>query len=754
MKSALLGFLFAALFLISCSSEATPTTTHPADPTPTTTREPEPTATQKRLDTQEPSSQSPWIRDRIRAIEALYGFTEAGRQWLEQYDLRQMVGQPGWFGSFGYQGWAGVGQAIPSSVLHELSHSYYGAFQVTGRPDLNWDVRQEGEPSTALHQYREDLKTFMFQPPDRYEPLRDRFRNLPNLSKGQYPDLFHFGEADLISMVGGDLNLVPLILQKYFDRFLKPGEQETWDEALRWYLGLATEDRKVADGYLGLAHFPLNNYRGMRPLTDSRVSDAVLVIVEGEERQRLGDFAQRYDLIKSEKFSLVDAASVDGDFKFWRSLIRQMLDLHRKHPEVLAEQAGSQGVRLGTALNTFLEAENLSHREQVELFRPRLDDPLIADFAVLLPSRVLVDLFGEESQGESNAPVQQVIGKFTEKLQRFVRATNAAITLGKEDLLAGTAEFQRFLAELSDEEQERNLDIILDLLWEAERDTASKLLNGMSDTTILRIFENNPAATINGHVQPERLLEVLQITTDASQRRFAEGMESLLGNTSGNIQIDAPFTALAYSRLSDRGTKNPQEALTVLQETHVPLSAQPYSGYLLEQQRAASIILAANLERAAALIASREGYGESAHRIIHTLIFNDPDLAGKIVATLSAQGEEAIVVEALIVFAYDAERLDANPDLSLSLEKDKEFLQYLMDTQGGVWVQQRMDEAIRRYDALIREEEMDQEFLRAYAETLRQTAALERDSARRMALEETFDEAFQGATGRSLSAYR
>ena len=97
--------------------------------------------------------------------------------------------------------------------------------------------------------------------------------------------------------------------------------------------------------------------------------------------------------------------------------------------------------------------------------------------------------------------------------------------------------------------------------------------------------------------------------------------------------------------------------------------------------------------------------------------------------------------------------MDANPDLSLSLKKDKQFLQYLMDTQGGDWVQQRMEAAIRRYDRLIRDGEMDEEFLRAYAETLEQIVDLERDSARRMALEETFDGAFQAATGRSLSAY-
>ena len=176
-----------------------------------------------------------------------------------------MAGQPGWFGSYGNQGWAGAGQAIPDRILHELSHSYFGAFSVTGRPDLSWDPRQGDGTSPALRQYREDLKSFMLQPPDGYEHLRDRFRNLPNLSRGEYPDLFHFGEADLVYAVGGNLNLIPPILRKYFDQLLRPGEPQSWDEALRWYLGLPPEDARVADGYFGLGHFPLSGYRGLRP---------------------------------------------------------------------------------------------------------------------------------------------------------------------------------------------------------------------------------------------------------------------------------------------------------------------------------------------------------------------------------------------------------------------------------------------------------------------------------------------------------
>ena len=762
----------ATLALVACSSDPTParspgptaTLESPATPEPVATREslapvptaapipfPAPPTTPGPAATQETVTQSLWVSDRIWALELLYTFTPVGQQWLEGYDLRQMIGQPGWFGSFGNQSWAGVGQAIPDRVLHELSHSYYGAFPVTGRPQLTWDILQGDDLSSALRQYREDLVTFMAQPPDRYEPLRDRFRNLPNLSNGQYPDLFHFGEADLISMVGSNLNLVPPILRKYFDQFLQPGEHKTWDQALRWYLGLSEQDKRVANGYFGLVHFPLPTYRGMRPQSDARVSAPVPEVLAGEERQRLRDFAHQYDLIKSEKFGLVDAASVDRDFKFWRGLLRDMLELHSKHPRVLKREIGEQGVRLADVMDTFLEAKNLPQEEQVELFKPRLDETLIADFVVLLNSRVLVELFRESAPQAGGESAQEVIGKFTEKLKRFISAVNTTITIGKSDLPGGVAAFQDFLEELSDQELQSNLALVFDLLWEADRDTAERLVNSMSEEAILRIFDKNPAATMNGRVRPERLLAVLKITEEASQRQFTEGMQALLDNSSGNFQIDASFTTLAFRRIANRSRGAPQEALEVLKAANIPLSALPYNGFLVDEPEAASAILAADLNEAAELIANREGYGETPQRVIHTLIVNDPALAGRIVATLSAQGEEETAREALIVFAYDAERLDANPDVNLSLEKDKRFLNVLIDAEGQEWVRQRMEEVIRKYEGYIRQGIMDANFLKAYPQTLRQIVSLEQDAKRRAVLEETFSAAFLSATGQSLA---
>ena len=158
--------LLLGVIAIGCSDNLEPT--------------PLPTPIEAALDEPTPAA---WIGERIDAIVELYHISSGGQAWLRGYDLRQMVGMPGWFGSTGYDGWAGIGQAIPSSILHEVSHSYFGAFPVSGEPSLSW-ARPEGDtPSPAIEQYHRDLVTFMAQPPDGFEPLRARFRNLPGLSR-------------------------------------------------------------------------------------------------------------------------------------------------------------------------------------------------------------------------------------------------------------------------------------------------------------------------------------------------------------------------------------------------------------------------------------------------------------------------------------------------------------------------------------------------------------------------------------------
>ena len=102
---------------------------------------------------------------------------------MRSLDVRQMRGEPGFFGSYGFQKWAGVGESKPIGVMHELGHSYWGGFPVTGFPDLTWNARPGHDLAPALERYHADILAFMKQPPDGFELFRQRLRNLPELSQ-------------------------------------------------------------------------------------------------------------------------------------------------------------------------------------------------------------------------------------------------------------------------------------------------------------------------------------------------------------------------------------------------------------------------------------------------------------------------------------------------------------------------------------------------------------------------------------------
>ncbi len=674
----------------------------------------EPTADRSNEPTTVEDGQTPWVRERVRALKETYNITPSGRRWLESYDLRQMVGQPGWFGSLGYKQWAGVGQAIPQSVIHEVGHSYWGAFPITGLERLSWDVPGNDGISPALQQYRDDLKTFMSQPPDSFEPLRERFRNMPNLSKGDYPDLFHHGEADLIHSVGGNLSLLPPILRKYFDQFLHEGEHSTWDEAIGWYLGLPTDDRKVADGYFGLTHFPIERYRDLRSGEPTKVSSKIKELLEREEIQRLIDFAQQFDLVKENELSLTDAASVDRGFHFWRDYLRDKLTLHKKFPEALASLGTRRAVQLKSALDTIVKGEELSEEEQVRFYRRRIDDdPSFMDFAVLLPSRVLVDLFGDADSEEEAGSVEGIVTRFSQKLKRYVKGVDDALEAGRERPEAGAGKLEGFLDNLHEDQRKADLGLIMDLLREADEDTALKVVNAMSDQAILRILREKSSAIMNGIIEPSRLLGTLNVQVQASQEEVVKGISLLLEHSSGNFKIDDPFTLLAYLVIADRGEKDHRDALDVLEQTKIP-----FLRFVTEHPKVARGILLSDPERTANLVAKVEGYRTTPQGIIHGIIFVDPELAARLVQSMANLGYEDPVVESLIVFAFDAHRLGENPSIKLSLEKDRLFLEHLIDFMGFGWLEDNMKRAVAKYQREVDQQRIDPNFIEEYRNTL------------------------------------
>ena len=336
---------------------------------------------------------------------------------MDGYDFRQMVGRPAWYGSHGAAGWAGAGEANPRIVLHELGHSWWGAFPVEGRPDLTWE-RVDGEISAALSQFHADVERFLRQPPDSFEPLRDRFRNMPNLSRGDYPDLKHFSEADMVNMTGGILPLIPPILRKYFSPFLAPegvasSQVVDWPSAIGWYRALPEEDSRIAKEVFGLQHFPLDLYEDVPELSEAALDPHVVSAFQAEERQRLLDFADQFDLIKASSSAVYDAANVNRGFSFWRGYLADKKRLHMSYPDVLGNHPSAAARELGVAFDFYLGLEDATPEAQVGAVAERLHEPTIREFAVLLKPRAIVALFSGESRHRRDRQGDQRTGQGT-----------------------------------------------------------------------------------------------------------------------------------------------------------------------------------------------------------------------------------------------------------------------------------------------------------------------------------------------------
>ncbi|MFQ5934480.1 MAG: hypothetical protein ACE5KI_07540, partial [Dehalococcoidia bacterium] len=618
--------------------------------------------------TPSPQPQDLWVEARLDAYVQVYGITEEGQEMLAALDVRHMVGQPAWFGSTGFDGFAGIGESKSASIAHELGHSYWGAFPVTGRPNLSWDPN--AGDAYALTQYQEDLRIFMLQPPDGYEPLRERFRNLPNLIAGEYSDLIHLGEADMVSLVAGDLNLVPPILRKYYDQYLSPGRYQTWDDILLWYQGLSGEDKRIADTYLGLAHIPTEAYRGLEPEpTTAVVPEQIRELILREERQRLIDFAQYFDLIVEREDSLADATGIDRGFPFWRGYLREMYDLHKRNPLLLssldsADRAGD----IAAAFNTLKESESLGIDEKVAFLTDALaENSFLYNFLPTLSNRVLVKLLDTEEGAPPSAAAQKGTGAFVEELRRFIGEVDRILEIGRTDPVDGALALESYLAILKDRDEvklEQDVDTIFELFIDTDRETTQAIMTEVADETIRELLLINPART-RFLLEPDRLLNALDIRIATASETLRDGLRELFQNSSGNFAVDRPFTEEVYRRISERGKERPQETLGVIRDSNLPLPE-----FLFRHAQDAVFILSSNLEQTADLVLDSGRLPVPPVRLIYHLIYVEPELAASVVDELGQRGENELASEGLIYFAYDFDRLQSNPELKTSLEGD------------------------------------------------------------------------------------
>ena len=639
---------------------------------------------------------------------SLYRPTPAGEALLRSLDLRQMPGEPGFFGSYGFDDWAGVGEAKPIGVMHELGHSYWGGFPVIGQPELVWQKEAGQEIAPALSSYHRDILAFMAQPPDDYEFLRQRLRNLPELSGENTEPLLHSLEADLTYTTGGDLGLVPPLLRKYWGHFLGKGPFGTWKQAAGWFQSLSHEERSTAGKYLGFEHLDLRQYSDLAPFSpQADLLAASARVLAKEERQRLTDLAEQFDLLLGE-------AQSEEDFQFWRGYLQDKVALYRSHPGHLESLALPRASDLSAVLK-FLSSLYGSPASRASLLADRIAvQPFLVNFLPAVDNHTLVKLFAAGPNLPEGATLQAT-ASFVERLQRFGAVVDDVLAQGRVSPEGGARALEGFLAD-TDFEQEHDLKLFFDLFHDTDPPAARRIMSAVDPATVRALMEPVPFQ-LRTVFEPEGLLEKLDITADAAEADLRRGIVLLIEEPSGNYRVDEPFLEHLYAVMAERARTAPGEAVRVMSETPFPLE-----GMIIQQPSATSAALSSNLGLAVTLVKNSDTVLAPPQRILYRLITADPTLAAELVAALDQRGERELVTESLAYFAYDKARAGKFPGLPISLSQDGAFLKSLLERQGPEWLEVRLAAAVKLYRERAVAGEVAPDFLERYRETLEAAA--------------------------------
>jgi hypothetical protein len=682
---------------------------------------------------------SPWVQQRLNAVITLYDLTAAGAALLRSLDIRQMQGDPGFFGSYGFKEWAGVGEAKPTGVMHEISHSYWGGFPIKGLPELGWDTPPGETMSPAIQRYHADILAFMSQPPDGFELFRQRLRNLPDLSADNPNALLHNLEASLAYNTGGSLALTPPILRKYWSRFLNDGPFDTWYAAAAWFQSLPGEDRAAANKYLGFEHLDLREYPSLPSPTDGAGPlPARRETLKQEERQRLLDLAAQFDL-------LLGDPQKEENFQFWRGYLRDKVDLHRLHGDYLASLELPRAAALAAALDFLTGLPGRSPVEQSRLLSEQLSrQPFLVNFLPSLGNRTLMELFGSGARLPEGATLQAT-ASFVERLNRFGALVNRILDAGREDLQLGTVELAAFLSG-ADFGQKEDLRLFFDLLREEDPATAGQVIRALDKATVRRLMEPVPAQ-LRFSLAPDELLPKLDITAEAEVSDLKRGITVLIEEPSGNFIIDEPFLHRMYEVIAGRAQAQTREMVEVLQETPFPLE-----GFIRGQPRAAVSLLDSDLDAALRLVRDSDAVLSPPARIIYRLVYADPALAARLVRALDAMGEAELVVESLAYFAYDWTRAEQAPGLAISLEQDGAFLGAVLGRLGAEGLARRLEETFAVFEGRVASGQAPDDFLSQYRATLEAAAATVPGGAVRDELQKTIERVVQKHARRPLAA--
>ena len=658
------------------------------------------------------SDEEAWVRDRLDAVVALYGITREGSEALRRLDVRWMRDEPGYFGSFGYKGWAGVGEARPIGVMHELSHSYWGLFPVTGFPELAWDVPEGAASSPGLERYHRDILRFMAQPPDRFELLRGRLRNLPRLSSRNMEPLFHTLEADMVYTTAGDLALIPPILRKYWDRFLQPGPFHSWDEAFRWYQALPTQEKQTANKYIGFEHFDLRNHASLKGPEPTGLEGGAGDILVGEEMQRLRDFVLTFDTVSA---FVLGTPERKENFRFWRGYLRDKITLQGQHPELVASLNLPRSQDIAAALDFLKDISGKGADEKAALVIRELDSqPFLVNFLPALDDLTLRKIFTSGARLPEGTPIR-VTSVFVESLERFIPHVESILEEGRQEASRGADELESYLNTVDFNDKE-GLGLFFEVLRGSDDATARSVVAALDDSMLSRLLRSVPTQLYN-LLTPARFLEFLNITPDSSPDELARGIKDMIAYPSGNFRIDEPFLDEMYLVVAGRSRMAPRETLDVVARSPFPMER------FIGLHPAASVdLLSANIETASEIVKNSDSVTFHPARFVYRLIHADPEFAAMLVGHLDAANEDGLVIEALAHFAYDADRVEAVPELPISLERDGLFLKRLLEDKGVEWLEDRIGKAVALYEQRVNGNAVSDDFLVAYERTLRAAA--------------------------------
>ena len=112
-----------------------------------------------------------------------------------------------------------------------------------------------------------------------------------------------------------------------------------------------------------------------------------LEILDREERQRLFDLADQFDL-------LLGDLQKEENFQFWRGYLRDKVDLHRQHGDYLTSLALHRAGDLASALEFLTQLSGLPIEERAGQLAEQLpDQPFLVNFLPTLDNRVLLEIF-------------------------------------------------------------------------------------------------------------------------------------------------------------------------------------------------------------------------------------------------------------------------------------------------------------------------------------------------------------------------